>query len=122
MQHDGVTGKVTFSVHAIADLDADVIAAIKRYRFATQVLYTKRPLDISGTTNPFKVLGRIIWYFIRIKKRVIRVKDLVEGRTINCKDVVEMLAVEDEIREAAQVFANILRAAAWFGGEEMIEL
>jgi hypothetical protein len=34
----------------------------------------------------------------------------------------EMLAVEQQIREAAQTFGSVLRAASQFGGEEVIEL
>jgi len=37
-------------------------------------------------------------------------------------EIVEMLAVEEQIREAAQTFKNVLEAAASFGGEEVVEL
>ena len=52
----------------------------------------------------------------------VSINDLSEGKRIDCKDIVEMLAVEDQIKEAAQTFKNVLDAAASFGGEEVIEL
>ena len=52
----------------------------------------------------------------------VSVNDLASGKRIEVKDIVEMLAVEDQIKEAAQTFAQVLRAAAGFGGEEVIEI
>lgn len=49
-------------------------------------------------------------------------RDLTNVKTIECKDVVEMLAVEDQIKEAARTFAQVLAAAATFGGEEVVDL
>ena len=36
--------------------------------------------------------------------------------------LLEVLEVEKDIRDAAEVFGKILRAASWFGGEEIVEL
>jgi hypothetical protein len=52
----------------------------------------------------------------------VSVRDLVGGKRIECKDIVEMLAVEEQLREAAKTFKQVLDAAANFGGEEALEL
>jgi hypothetical protein len=52
----------------------------------------------------------------------VSVSDLSNGKKIDCKDIVEMLAVEEQIKEAAQTFKNVLEAATHFGGEEVIEI
>ena len=51
----------------------------------------------------------------------ISVDNLTKGKQIDCKDVVEMLAVEQQIKEACETFKAVLTAAATFGGEEVIE-
>jgi hypothetical protein len=50
----------------------------------------------------------------------VSVDDLSRGKQIECKDVVEMLAVEEQIKEACETFKAVLTAAAQFGGEEVI--
>jgi hypothetical protein len=52
----------------------------------------------------------------------INVNDLANGKKVECKDIMEMLAVEEQIKEAAQTFKAVLTAAAQFGGEEVIEI
>ena len=52
----------------------------------------------------------------------ITVNDLTKGRTVKCRDIIEVLEVEKDVRAAAEIFADILRAASWFGGEEIVEL
>ena len=48
--------------------------------------------------------------------------DLTSGKRIECKDILEMLAVEDQIKEAAVTFRQVLSAAAHFGGEEVLAI
>ena len=52
----------------------------------------------------------------------VSVNDLVQGKRIECKSILEMLAVEDQIKEAALTFKQVLNAASHFGGEEVIAL
>ncbi len=52
----------------------------------------------------------------------ITVQDLLGGKRVDCKDIVEMLAVEEQIKTACQTFKQVLDAAAHFGGEEVLEL
>ena len=50
------------------------------------------------------------------------VNDLVKGKQIQCKNIVELLAFEDRIKEACRTFKAILSAAAGFGGEEVVTI
>ena len=52
----------------------------------------------------------------------IRVDDLIKGTKVECKDIMEMMAVEEQIVTACQNFRNILASMAYFDGEEIIEL
>ena len=48
--------------------------------------------------------------------------DLVIGKSVDCKDIVEMSAVEEQIKEACALFKVILESAAHFEEEEIIEI
>ena len=53
------------------------------------------------------------------------VKDIFMGTVgliVDCKDIVEMLSAEEQVKEAARAFKAVLTAAASFGGEEIVEI
>ena len=52
----------------------------------------------------------------------VSVNDLANGKRVECKDIMEMLGVEEQIKVAAANFKSVLEAAAHFGGDEVIEL
>jgi hypothetical protein len=114
-------GKVGFSVHFIVELSPDARDAIKHYNFGKTVLYQKA-LDLKFSPHGFVMAWRALWLFITRSRWQITVNDLVRGRTVHCRYVLDVLETEDDVREAAAVFAKILRAASWFGGEEVVEL
>ena len=60
--------------------------------------------------------------FGRIEPECRSVDDLSGGKRIECKDIVEMIAVEEQIKEAATTFKAVLDTAAHFGGEEVVQL
>jgi hypothetical protein len=51
----------------------------------------------------------------------ISVNDLVNGRTIECKDILEIIDAEDSIRDACKTLKTLLDACSGFEGEEIIE-
>jgi hypothetical protein len=51
---------------------------------------------------------------------IISVNDLENGKKIECKDILEMLGAEGQIKEAAQAFKQVLDAASHFGGQEVV--
>lgn len=110
-------GKVAFTLDVRADLTAEELANIRKYKLGETMLYQSH--EIVGGKGLLGVATRLAWKAITLH---LSVNDLTNGKKIEVKDVVEMLAIEDQIREAATTFAAVLAAAATFGGEEIVEL
>ena len=120
-QAKGFVNGVAFNVHFIAELSPDAQRAIEHYRFGKTVLYQKE-LELKISFNIFVALWRMFWLWITRSRWQITVNDLIKGRTVKCKSILEVLEVEDDVRVASELFAKILRTASWFGGEEVVEL
>jgi hypothetical protein len=82
------------------------------------MLYAREQLRVEEES----VKGLAKFWLKHMLNLTIQVKELVDGKTIECKDIMEMLAAEDQVREAAQNFVIMLRSAMGFGGEEVVEL
>jgi hypothetical protein len=117
-QRSGMLGKVVFSLQVRAQLSPDEIAAINKYKLGDTELYSSHEITNKGS-GLLGLASRLAYKAMMI---TVAVKDLANGKTIECKDVVEMLAVEDQIKEAARTFAAVLAAAATFGGEQVVDL
>lgn len=117
-QKSGFTGKVTFSLTVRAELTEEEKSHIKTYKLADTMLYERFKLNDRGSG----LLGFLSRVGFKILNITVSVKDLADGKTIQVKNIVEMLTVEDQLKEAAQTFKNVLEAAASFGGEEVIAL
>lgn len=111
-------GKVTFTLAVRADLTREEQNNIKKYKLGDTMLYERETMIDKGS-GLLGLASRLAFKAMNIS---VSVNDLSDGKKIDCKDIVEMLAVEDQIREAAQTFKNVLEAAATFGGEEVVEL
>jgi hypothetical protein len=120
-QKKSTFGKVGFSVHFIVELSSDAEDAIKHYNFGKTVLYQK-PLELKLSLNMLVMMWHALWLWLTRSRWQVTVNDLVRGRTVHCRHILDVLQTEDDIREAAELFAKILRAASWFGGEEVVEL
>ncbi|MEX0921415.1 MAG: hypothetical protein WDZ84_01450 [Rhodovibrionaceae bacterium] len=118
-QQKGMLGRgITFYLDARAELTPEETENIKKYRLGETVLYEQKTMVDRGSG----LLGVASRFTHRMLNISVTVDDLTKGKRIDCKDIVEMLAVEDQIKEAAQTFKNVLYAAAHFGGEDVIEL
>lgn len=117
-QKSGLIGKITFTLGVRAELTETEMSNIKKYKLGETMLYERDKLIDKGS-GLLGVASRLAFKMMNIS---VSVNDLTEGKKIDCKDIVEMLAVEDQIKEAAQTFKNVLEAAASFGGEEVIQL
>lgn len=117
-QKSGLIGKITFTLAVRAELSDIEKSNIKKYKLGDTMLYERMTLTDKGS-GLLGVASRLAFKMMNIS---VSVNDLADGKKIDCKDIVEMLAVEDQIKEAAQTFKNVLEAAASFGGEEVIEL
>jgi hypothetical protein len=111
-QKSTITGKPKFVLQAIADLGDEEVANVKKYRMGDTMLYTNLVDRGKG------IIGAISR---AIQGLEIRVSDLVSGKIIECKDILEMISIEDEIKEACKYFKIMLDTAARFGGDEVIE-
>jgi hypothetical protein len=116
-QRSGLLGKVVFSLEVRADISADERANIQKYKLGEAELYASH--EIVGGSGLLGVASRLAFKAMTIN---VSVNDLVGGKKVECKDIVEMLAIEDQIKEAAKTFAQVLAAAAQFGGEEVVEV
>ena len=113
-----IGGKITFTIDARAELSSDEAENVKRYHLGKEILYEKEKVGWDGT-GLVGVARRLAAKAINL---TVTVDDMVKGKHLECKDIVEMRAVEEQIKEASSIFKDILETAAHFGGEEVIEL
>ena len=130
-QKAGLLGKVTFQLDIRVQLSPEEQAHIKKYKLGDTILYQRdNPKDtgpVQYQSNIWKALGSLTRLIGAVFKHhvlniTIQVKDLEDGRRIEVKYILEMLAVEEQIKEAARTFKQILDVSAHFGGEEIIEI
>lgn len=117
-QKSGLIGKITFTLAVRAELTDEEKSNIKKYKLGDTMLYERMTMTDKGSG----LLGVASRLAFKAMNLTVSVDDLSGGKKIDCKDIVEMLAVEDQIKEASQTFKNVLEAAASFGGEEVIVL
>jgi hypothetical protein len=117
-QRKSMLGKPVFQLEVWAEISPDEMKYINHYRLGDTVLYTKGELADRGS-GLLGLASRIAFHAMNIS---VSVNDLVNGKRIECKNILEMLAVEDQIKEAATTFKQVLNAATHFGGEEVVAL
>lgn len=109
-QKSGLMGGPKFLLTAKARLTSEEADAVRKYKLSDTLLYEK-PTDGPNMNSTLSMLA----YRFTVPR--IQVHDLVNGKTIETKDVVEVLDAEQQILKAAEVFHKILTAAKSFGGE-----
>jgi len=117
-QKGSLIGAPSFILTVRADLSEEELLNIRRYRLGATVLYTRDELTDPGS-GLAGLASRLTFAALNIS---VSVDDLVKGKRIECKDVVEMLAVEEQLKEASRTFKAVLEVAASFGGEETVAL
>ena len=117
-QRSGLLGKVVFTLDVRAEISADEMSSIRRYKLGETELYASHEMTDRGS-GLLGVASRLAFKAITLR---LTINDLATGKRIEAKDIVEMLAIEDQIRDAAQTFKQVLDAASHFGGEEVIEI
>ena len=111
-------GGVTFALEVRARLTSAEQQNITRYKLGKTILYTKNEIIDPGK-GLLGLASRLAFKALNIS---VSVDDLTGGKRIECKDIIEMLAVEGQIKEAAVTFKDVLEAAAHFGGEEVLAI
>jgi len=115
----GGLGSVSFVLDVRARFTPEEQAAITKYKLGKEVLYAKEGLaDKLAQSGLLKNLFATLT--ARSRGLILTSNDFVKGRAIVCKDIVEMLDAEAEVRKAADGFYGILVACREFGSEEVI--
>ena len=118
----GIMSKTTvFALEARVDITEEEVTHIQKYKMGNEVLFSKDRVapDRSGEAS-WKGVARNLAAAATIL--TIRIDDLVKGTKIECKDIMEMMDVEEQIVSACQNFKGVLASMAHFDGEEVIEL
>ena len=111
-------GGISFQLNVRADLTPEEKAAIAKNKFGKTVLYTRGEMIDQGQG----LLGLASRMAFKAMNISISVDDLANGKMVECKEIIEMLAVEEQVKEAFKTFKVILDAASTFGGEEVIAM
>jgi len=112
--------KVVFSLGAQVDLTAQEADYVKKYKMGSAVLYNKD--RVNPEMNDYKSGKGIMRNLSAIAMNInLTVDDLVTGRTIECKDINEIIDAEVTVKSACKGLKNLLEACAGFEGEEIIE-
>lgn len=118
-QKSGLIGSgIKFTLAVRAELTDDERGWVKKYKMGDTVLYQSHELLEKGS-GLLGLASRLAFKMMTIK---VSVDDLAKGKALEFKDIVEMLAVEEQIKQAAHTFKDVLAAAAHFGGEEVIDI
>ena len=108
----GLAGKSKYELYVRADVTAEEQALINENSLdPLELVYHQKTDDSPGF---FAALMRML------KDTRMTVKTFVRGTTFTCRDVVELLHIEEQAREMALNLRAILECAATFGGEEVI--
>src|SRR5208337_5617012 len=118
-ERSSVLGKSIYVLEIRAELSEEERGWITKYKFGPSLLYSKKGKPNADTTTFAGIGAALLHYAMDL---TVSVNDLMNGKRIECKDIMEMLAAESQIKEAAQTFGNVLRAASQFGGEEVIPI
>lgn len=110
-------GKIIFTLDAQAELTPEEQENVKKYKMGKTLLYQKHELADPGSG----MLGLASRLAFKALNTTITVDSLVNGKHLECKDIVEMCALEEQLKEASHMFKTVLEAAARFGGEEIVE-
>jgi hypothetical protein len=111
-------GKVAFTLDVRAEISEEDKQHIQKYKLGDTALYEKNKVIDQGSG----LLGAGWRLANRMLNLTITVDDLSKGKRVEVKDIVEMIAVEEQIKDACHTFKAVLNAAKTFGGEEVIEI
>lgn len=115
----GGLGGVTFVLNVRSRLTDEESDYVRKYKLGKGILYEKDSVaEKLASSGALKQVATFVG--AKMKGHVFSVDDLVNGRAVECKDIVEMMAAEEQIKEAAENFHNILTTCKHFGGEEVI--
>ena len=103
-QVKGLSKKVSYSLTAQVELTDQEQEYLHKYKLANEVVYAKERVtpDMSRDASLIRNLSALALNLS------ITVSDLVNGRTIVCKDIGEIMSVEATIMQSCQGLKNLL--------------
>ena len=112
---------VVFQLTARVELDAAEQAALAKYKFGKELVYSKENVTpASGAAS--NTWGGIARNFSAAALNLqLSVEGLIRGRTVECKSITEMLDVEATIKQACEVLKGMLVACQTFEGETVLD-
>ena len=114
-----LSSTITFTLNIKTRLTDEEQSLVKKYKMGKEVVYEKLPIT-AAAAGMGGIAGALTSITAKALKLVFTVDDLVKGRTIECKDILDMIAAEQQIRDAADGFWGILQASKNFEGEEVV--
>lgn len=113
-------GAISFVLNLRSKLSDQEAEYVRKYKLGKDILYEKASvMDKLPKLGPVQRLFSV--FAAKAKGHIFTVNDLVKGRTVECKDIIEMIEAEEQIKKAAQSFHNVLQTCQQFGGEEVIK-
>lgn len=114
----GFSGKSKYGLYVRADISEEEKTLIKENSLGkTLVVYhNKTGLSAFADFSFWSALWRMFF------DTAMTVDTFVRGTTFKCKDVTELIRIEDEARGASLMLRTILEMAKTFGGEEVIDV
>ena len=121
--------KVLFGLIARVDLSKDERDNIAKYRLGSEVVYSSDARDRHIDKAQAAAAGHVglVKGFVAMAAATLSLKctidSLAAGQYIECKDLPELMAAENAVREGCQTIKDYLAAAAMFDGrEEVVEI
>ena len=117
-------GKVLFTLDVRAELTPDEQALVERYKLWPEVVYSSEAANANAErmyAGNVRALGAVL--LDKVLKKFFTIKDLVSGQHIECKDLGEVIAAEEQVRLACTNLKQYLAVATTFDGrEEVVEI
>ncbi len=112
---------IEFSLNARVELTETEKANIDKYKMGQEVIYSDERAQLGAAQiNHGGSLKSGV--FNALTGLTITVNDMVRGKQIACKEILEMLHVKQTVEESCGQMKAMLDAAANFDGEDIVEL
>jgi hypothetical protein len=113
-------GAPTFVLDVRSQLTSEENEYVQRYKLGKTVLYEKA--SVRSKIDQSGPLGQLFTMLMaKASGRIFTISDFVHGRRIECKNIIEMVDAEVEIKKAADAFHTVLMTCGQFGGEEVVK-
>lgn len=123
-QRGGGLGAAMLTLHVMVDLTEEERALFDRHKWWSMVVYSSSQADRNAErmhAQDWKAFFAVL--VDKFTKRFFTMRNLVSGEQIECRDLSEMLAAEQQIREACTNLKTYVELAKRFdGSEEIIDI